>query len=120
MNVMRSPPPLIREQIAACYAALDPASQIVMLARLANRLSLMARETYEVGEGVSDAGRLRAFNEAQNRILAQLERLVMADPARYPDDVFANIMLDQLQSVHVDPERTLAAIGMSLGQAEIR
>ena len=93
---------------------LDAAHQSLILARLANRLSLIARETYAVGEGVSDGKRLRAFNEAQNRILAQLERLLAADPERYPDDVFAGILMDQFRSQQVDPERTLTAIGMPL------
>ncbi len=51
-----------------------------------------------------DGARLRAFNEAQNRIQAQLLRLLTASTQRYPDDVFANILVDQFQALRVDPE----------------
>ena len=60
------------------------------------------------GDGVADSTRLRAFNEAQNRIAAQLVRLLTADQNRYPDDVFASVLVDQLQMVGVDPERIFA------------
>jgi hypothetical protein len=97
-----------RKRIAARLSALDREHQAVLLARLADRLSLMARETYLPGDGVADSTRLRAFNEAQNRIAAQLVRLLTADQNRYPDDVFASVLVDQLQMVGVDPERIFA------------
>jgi len=99
----------IRQQIAARYGALDCRDQTVLLARLADRFSLMARETYDPNGGVCDAARLRAFNEAQNRILAQLSRLLTANKQRYPDDVFANILVDQFQVLRIDPEQIFAA-----------
>jgi hypothetical protein len=98
-----------RKGIAARHAALAGEQQAILLARLADRLSLMARETYEAGDGVSDSIRLRAFNEAQNRILAQLVRLLTGNPQRYADDVFANIHVDQFQALRVDPEKVFAA-----------
>ena len=96
----------IRKRIAAQYVALGDERQAVLLARIADRLSLMARDTYDTNGGVSDGTRLRAFNEAQNRILAQLLRLLTHSAQRYPDDVFANILVDQIQQLHMDPEQT--------------
>ncbi|HTB43954.1 MAG TPA: hypothetical protein VK741_10045 [Acetobacteraceae bacterium] len=109
MNVMSKATDATRNRIAAQYGALDCARQAVLLARLADRFSLMARDTYDQSGGVADAARLRAFNEAQNRILAQLLRLLTANAQRYPDDVFANILVDQFQTLSIDPEQTLAA-----------
>jgi hypothetical protein len=97
-----------RKRIAAQFTALDKEHLAVLLARLADRLTLMARETYLPGDGVADSARLRTFNEAQNRIAAPLVRLLTADQGRYPDDVFANVLVDQFQILGVDPERIIA------------
>jgi hypothetical protein len=97
----------IRHSIATRYAGLHTPDQIMLLAKLADTLTLMARDTYDQRGGVKDGVRLRAFNEAQNRILAQLLRLLAIDERRYPDDVFANIMVDQFQILKIDPGRIL-------------
>ena len=101
-----------QEAFADRYAGMATGDQALALARLANRLSLMARETYAVGGGVADADRLRTFNEAQAEALAQLERLMTADPERYPDDVFANILCDQFEMLGIDPQTLLATVGI--------
>jgi hypothetical protein len=93
----------IRHEMVVRYASLDDRGQILLLAKLADRLTLMARDTYDEVGGVRDNVRLRAFNEAQNRILAQLLRLLVADERRYPDDVFGNILMDQIQILKLDP-----------------
>lgn len=97
----------VRDQIASGYAALKDGDQIALLAKLADRLTLMARDTYDRQGGVADAARLRAFNEAQHRILAQLGRLLTADAQRYPDDVFANVLADQFGILRLDPAEIL-------------
>lgn len=117
MNIISRPPAEARKHFADRYVAMSVKRQAVALARLANQLSLMARETYAVGDGVSDGERLRTFNEAQNKVLAQLERLLTADPERYPDDVFANILCDQFEMLGVDAQTLLAAVGILQSQA---
>jgi len=77
--------------------------QIELLARLAHRLTVMARETYGDDGVAADGKSLRAFNEAQHRILGQLLKLVTADERRYPDEVFANILVDQFAMLQIDP-----------------
>jgi hypothetical protein len=89
-------------RIAADYVASDRQSQVMPLAKLADWLSLMARDTYDREGGVADSARLRAASEAQNRILAQLVRLLTADDRRYPSDVFANILVDQFRTLGLD------------------
>jgi len=104
MNVIDRRSAETRKHVVARFAAMGAEDQVLVLVRLANRLSLMARETYAAGGGVSDSDRLRRFNEAENRILAQTERLVMSDSRRYPDDVFADILCDQFEMLDLDPE----------------
>ena|SRR5277367_1764715 len=104
----------IRDEIAARYAALAVRSQTLLLAKLGARLTLLARgETYDQHGGVADSARLRAFNEAQHRILGQLVRLLTADERRYPDDVFANVLVDQFEILQLD----LAEISNALDRA---
>lgn len=86
----------IRRAISTDYAALDVSKQATVLAVLGDRLSLLARDTYNQSGGVADSDRLRKFNEAENRILAQLARILSRKTQRYPDDIFANIVIDQL------------------------
>jgi hypothetical protein len=92
----------IRTRVSTDCAALDTSSKVLLLARLADWLTLMARDTYDSDGGVADPARLRAFNEAQNRILAQLVRLLTGDHRRYPDNVFANMVVDQFDTLQLD------------------
>jgi hypothetical protein len=87
----------VREDLAASYGKLSEGKQALFLARILLRLNLLARGTYSVGEGVNDPNMLRKFNEAQNRIEAQLLSLLQSNPKRYPDDVFSNILIDQFE-----------------------
>jgi hypothetical protein len=117
MNIINRPLAESRKHFADRYVAMNIERQAVALARLGNLLSLMARETYAVGGGVSDGERLRTFNEAQNKVLAQLERLLTSDPQRYPDDVFTNILCDQFEMLGVDTQTLLVAAGILQSQA---
>jgi hypothetical protein len=94
----------VRSRISSQYAALDSRQQIMLLASLADKLTLMARDTYNLEGRVVDSVRLRNFNEAQNRILSQLSRLLADDERRYPDDVFANILVDQFNILKLNPD----------------
>src|SRR5271154_5733446 len=94
----------IRQRISSRYLALDRQEQILLLAKLANRLTIVARDTYDLQGGVANAVRLRAVNEAQHRILAQLLQVLTGDARRYPDDVFANILVDQFSNLSLDPD----------------
>jgi hypothetical protein len=89
-------------RISGDYAALDTSSRILLLAKLGNWLTLMGQDTYDSEGGVANAARLRAFNEPENRIFAQLVQLLAADDRRYPYDVFANILTDQFGTLQLD------------------
>ena len=44
----------IRTRVSTDYAALDTSSRVLLLARLADWLTLMARDTYDSDGGVAD------------------------------------------------------------------
>jgi hypothetical protein len=112
MNDAATASPEARKLAADRYAAMDRTGQALLLVCITNRLSLLARDTYEIGDWVSDSARLRPFSQALNTVLAQLERVLACDPRRYPDEVFASIPLEQCETLRVDPEALLAAAGM--------
>jgi hypothetical protein len=95
----------LRVQFSDIYAKATPACQARFLAKLLSYLTMMARTTYRLGQGVSDGDLLRSFNEAQNRIADQLSHLLDEELRRYPDDVFANIIVDNLVNVRFDQEK---------------
>lgn len=65
------------------------------LLRLAHALTVLARDTYEVGkEGVTRPTRLGLIDELQLRITSFVLALLENDPKRYPDDVLVKIILD--------------------------
>jgi hypothetical protein len=75
------------------YQSLALDEQARFLARFAQCLTVRARGTYVAGSSdVSDPARLRGFNEALHRIAGQLSHLLERDPARYPDDAFAEML----------------------------
>jgi hypothetical protein len=94
----------VRQDLSARYAAMDVQDQLIFLARLAYRLTLVGRATYDDRGRVADSESLRTINEAQHRISAQQLKILMDDKRRYPDYVFANILVDYLQELKIHPE----------------
>lgn len=98
-----------RQRFVSRFTALSVSGQVIFLFRLGRYFTLAGRDTYDLQGGVEDPVRLRAVNEAMHRLLDQLACLSLSplDDHRYPDDVFANIMVDQLQMMDLDPSRVL-------------
>lgn len=97
----------IRDHIASRYEALARRDQELFLVTLCNWLTLVARDAYS---DRMDANRLRAVNEALHRILDQLHHSIASNTQRYPDDVFANILVDQFDMLGLDPTRILTSL----------
>lgn len=97
----------ITDEFSVRYARLDVESQIQFLVKLANWLTLVGRDTYDLEGGVADATKLKSVNEAMHRILGQLYRLVTSDERRYPDDVFANILNEQRRILDLNPSKLI-------------
>src|SRR5712692_5348023 len=69
--------------------------KIDFLVHLAHALTILARDTYEVGtEGVTNPSRLRRINELQHRVMGFLLALRRNEAGRYPDDVFVRMLLE--------------------------
>jgi hypothetical protein len=65
------------------------------LAQLMYELTLVARDSYEVGQdGLTNPQRVRRVNEVQHRVGAYLLALMRNNPNRYPDDVLVRIVLE--------------------------
>jgi hypothetical protein len=77
------------------FLPLPDREKIEVLVRLSHELTILARDTYEAGSTrLSHPLRLRTINEVQHRISAHVLALLRNDPARYPDDVLAQIILE--------------------------
>jgi hypothetical protein len=69
--------------------------KIDFLVHFAHTLTILARDTYEVGgEGLTQPSRLRRMNEVQHRIMGVLLALMKQEVKRYPDDVFVQLLLE--------------------------
>lgn len=93
----------VREEFLSTYKQLPVRAQILFLARLAQNWNVRARDTYGAGTDINEPEKLRKFNEAQNRALSQLIKLLANSDERYPDTVFCNILIDQCEILESDP-----------------
>ena len=83
------------DQAIESFSSYSPEEKTDFLARLAHSLTILARDTYEVGRnGLTNPSRLRTLNEVQHRVTAFLLALLKNDPKRYPDDVLVRIILE--------------------------
>ena len=82
------------EAATALYSSLNRAAQVKLLCRFGFNLTVVARDTYEVGtEELIDPRRLRQINEVQHQIFGHIGKLLNDDPDRYPDDVLISMLL---------------------------
>jgi hypothetical protein len=88
-------------QVIEIFCKYSPQEQTDFLLRFAHAVTILARDTYEVGEkGLTNPSRLRLINEVQHRILSFLLALRKNDEKRYPEDVLLKIILEHPE----DPE----------------
>ncbi len=77
------------------FSTYSPDEKIDFLIQFAHALTILARDTYEVGtEGLSKPSRLRIINEVQHRVTSFLIALMKNDVKRYPDDTLVRIILE--------------------------
>jgi hypothetical protein len=83
------------DEATAIFSSYSLAEQREFLAWLAFELTIVARDSYEVGgDGLTDARRVRRINEVQHRVTSFLSALLRNDLRRYPEDVLINIILN--------------------------
>jgi hypothetical protein len=79
----------------AVFSSYSVEEKKEFLAQLMYELTLVARDSYEVGQdGLTDPQRVRRVNEVQHRVGAYLLALMRDNPSRYPDDVLVRIVLE--------------------------
>jgi hypothetical protein len=84
----------INEAIAV-FTAYSLREKEEFLAHLIYELTIVARDSYEVGgDGLTNPQRVRSINEVQHRLSAFLWALLRHDSKRYPDDVLVKIVLE--------------------------
>jgi hypothetical protein len=104
----------MRHALARRYMALDPRVKELFLAEVGYWLSFNARDTFKAGTtDVEAPSRLRAFSESHHRIFEQLRSMMAESPNRYPDEVFANIVVDNVLAVGLDPTDLLELLSAS-------
>src|SRR5262245_23597184 len=92
--MMRSP--MDKPDPIAVYAGLTPQNRLRALARLAHGLTIMAREYYVPGTvDLTDPAAVREINELQHRVAAQVVALLDDHAMRFPDDVMAQIIMEE-------------------------
>lgn len=98
----------IRKRIVERYCTLTLLDQERFLANVGHWLTMAGRGTYVVGEdNVHDGPTLRKVNEGAHRIFDQLRLMLMSSDQRYPDDVFAGILVEKFRAAKLDPRTIL-------------
>lgn len=84
-------------EIKQAYCSLPSPARAQFLARLLYGSSVWARSQYpEIqSQPTASVAGLRAFNELVHVVSDQLRAILEDDPARYPDDVFFDILVEQ-------------------------
>ena len=83
------------QQAIEVFHNYSPQEKIAFLIHLAHALTILARDTYEVGgEGLTEPSRLRRITEVQHRVLGCLIALMKQEAKRYPDDVLVRLLLE--------------------------
>jgi hypothetical protein len=75
------------------FCHYSPQEKTQLLLQFAHALTILARDTYAVGEdGLTHPSRLRIMNELQHRVISSLIALMKNEVKRYPDDVLLRIL----------------------------
>ena len=82
-------------QAIEIFRNYSPQEKIDFLVHLAHALTILARDTYEVGgEGLTQPARLRRLTEMQHRVLGVVIALMKQETKRYPDEVLIRLILE--------------------------
>lgn len=89
-------------QIIEAFGKFSLQEKIDFLMHFAHMLTILARDTYAVGEdGLVYPARLRIINEIQHRVTSCLIALRQGEESRYPDDVLVRIMIEHPEDMEL-------------------
>jgi len=102
-------------EIKSVFSSITIEKRVNLLSSLALEITIRARGAYptHVGEE-AEVAKLIALNEIQHTITGQLANMLAKDEARYPDDVFFDILFEKAKSSFCD-EDLFIAIGFAFG-----
>ncbi|MBL8532042.1 MAG: hypothetical protein JNK94_09930 [Hyphomonadaceae bacterium] len=89
--------------LVAWYCGLNQDEQLRANLSAAYWITLAAREPER------DLEALRRLNELQHKIIEQSTKLLSRDPDRYPDQFFAEMVIEGLEQAALDASRAFAA-----------
>ena len=85
------------DEAITVFSSYSAAEKKEFIAQLIYELTIVARDSYEVGQdGLTNPSRVRRINEVQHRLSAFLGKLLREDARRYPDETIVRIVLEQL------------------------
>jgi|SRR5450631_1624096 len=86
---------MTHQEAVAAFSSLQREKQLAFLALFGNRITVAARNTYEVGtDRVLRPEDLRKANEIMHRVFGQIARLASDSADRFPDEVIVSIMFE--------------------------
>jgi hypothetical protein len=92
------------------YQSLSPGEQVRFLLRFGWRLTVVARHYYvPQTEDLAVPAAVREINELQHRVLSHALSVLTGEQARYPDDVFVAIVIDNTSETNGLRSRVEAA-----------
>lgn len=101
------------------FSEMDTGTKASFLASLAWELTVMARDTYEVGgTGLTDPQRMRAINEVQHQLLNFLTAILRSDVGRYTDDVIVHMILEHPDDANLERQMS-SAFSRALSMASV-
>lgn len=86
------------DAVKRVYCSLPAQDQARFLARLLHESTMWARSRYleiRPEDPAEIVNKLKGFNEFSHIVAAQLRAILEDNEARYPDDVFFNILVEQ-------------------------
>jgi hypothetical protein len=83
------------DEAIAVFSSCSSEEKKVFVAHLMHELTVVARDSYEVGaDGLTNPRRVRKINEIQHRLSSFLRSLLRDDPRRYPDELIVRMVLE--------------------------
>lgn len=96
-------------KIKVSYSTFSYDGKTSLLSVLALEITIRARGAYpeETDEKI-DPKKLVGFNEIQHTIMGQLVKMLVKDEARYPDDVFLDILYEKAEDSSCEKDLFIA------------
>jgi hypothetical protein len=86
---------MTRENVIQWFSSLPKSEQIGVISQIAHALIIAARETYvPQSNEIAKPFELRGCNELQHQLMGHLLKLIDNNTARYPDELFIQILFE--------------------------